>query len=148
MAQKLNRAAIAAHADVHDELPSAHEPHRVDRTFELPSGLYVATAGCYLVFLATTGLAFSHAELIIPMVVLVLLIVAAFGLPGVWSGLAPDSSATFGSKPKSWARFQRDGINSLTGHNTAGEATVQVLILPALIVIWGLAVVTIAAFVR
>lgn len=148
MAQKLNRAAMADHADVHDAPPAASESHQVDRTFELPTGLYIATAVCYLAFLGITALAFSHTELVIPMVVLVLLIVAAFGLLGIWSKLAPGSSSTFGIKAKSWAKFQREGIHSLTGHNTAGAATVQVLILPALIVVWGLAVVTIAAIVR
>ena len=144
MAQKLNRAAIAAHADVHDALPVAHQPTIVDRNFELPRGLYIATVGCYLTFLATTALAFSHAELIIPMAIFVFFILAGFGLPTIWAKLAPEAPA----KAKSWARFQREGITSLTGHNTAGAATVQVLILPVLIVVWGLAVVTIAALVR
>jgi hypothetical protein len=144
MAQKLNRTAIAAQADVHDVLPTARAPQQVNRTFELPRGLYIATVGCYLMFLATTALAFSTPELILPMVIFTFFIVAGFGIPTIWTKLSPGSAV----KAKSWARFQRDGITSLTGHNTAGEATVQVLILPVLIVVWGLAVVTIAAFVR
>ena len=144
MAQKLNRTAIAAQADVHDTFPQAAAPHQVDRTFELPRGLYIVTVGCYLMFLATTALAFSTPELIMPMVIFTFFIVAGFGLPTIWTKLAPGSVG----KAKSWAKFQREGITSLTGHNTAGEATVQVLILPVLIVVWGLAVVTIAAIVR
>ncbi len=144
MAQKLNRATIAAHAIVHEAPPAQREPHIVDRNFELPRGLYIATVGCYLTFLATTALAFSHAELIIPMAIFVLIILAGFGVPTIWTKLAPQAPA----RAKSWARFQREGIVSLTGHNTAGAATVQVLILPVLIVVWGLAVVTIAALVR
>ena len=144
MAQKLNRTAIAAQADVHAELPATHEPHVVDRTFELPRGLYIATVGCYLAFLATTALAFSAPQLILPMVMFVFFIFAGFGIPTLWAKLSPQNPV----KAKSWAKFQRDGITSLTGHNTAAEATVQVLILPVLIVVWGLAVVTIAAIVR
>jgi hypothetical protein len=153
MAQKLNRAAIAAHADLHDELPALREAQAVaqtvDRNFELPRGLYIATVGCYLAFLGTTALAFSTPELIIPMVIFCFFIVAGFGIPTIWTRLASDAPTPPSSpKAKSWAKFQREGIISLTGHNTAGAATVQVLILPVLIVVWGLAVVTIAALVR
>ncbi len=144
MAQKLNREAIARHATVHDAPPQAREPHIVDRTFEMPGGVYLTMVGCYLVFLATTGLAFANPGLILPMAIFVFFIVAGFGLVRAWTKLAPEAPA----KAMSWGKFQRDGIRSLTGHNTAGAATVQVLILPVLLVAWGLAVVTIAALVR
>jgi Flp pilus assembly protein TadB len=144
MAQKLNRTAIAAQADVHEVLPIAHSEQVVDRTFELPAGLYIATVACYLIFLATTALAFSAPQLILPMVMFVFFIVAGFGIPTIWTKLSSGSRV----KSMSWAKFQRHGIDCLAGHNTAAEATVQVLILPALIVVWGLAVVTIAAVVR
>ena len=149
MAQKLNREAIAAQADVHVAMPAAHEAHAVDQTFELPPALYAGTVGCYLAFLGITAAAFGNTELIIPMVIFAFFIIAGFGIPTTWSKLVPPTlAAKPRAKAKSWTRFQRDGINTLTGHNTAGEATVQVLILPALIVAWGLAVVTIAALVR
>lgn len=144
MVQKLNRAAIVAQADVHDELPVAPAPHVVDRSFELPRGLYVATVACYLLFMATMTLGFSSPQLVIPMVICVVFIVLGFGVPSMWPRLQAGSPI----KAKSWAKFQREGIQSLTGHNTAGAATVQVLILPALVLVWGLAVVTIAAIVR
>jgi hypothetical protein len=144
MAQKLNREAIAAQADVHAAMPAAHAAHEVNRTFELPPALYAGTVGCYLAFLGITAAAFGNAGLILPMTIFTFFIVAGFGVPTIWASMDPAKTA----KAKSWVRFQRDGINTLTGHNTAGEATVQVLILPALIVVWGLAVVTIAALVR
>ena len=144
MAQKFNRAAIETQATVHDAPPVPRAAYVVDRNFELPRGIYIATVACYLTFLATTALAFSTPELIIPMVIFTVFIVAGFGLPTVWTKLSPDAPA----KARSWTAFQRDGIKSLTGHNTAGAATVQVLILPVLLVVWGLAVVTIAAIVR
>ena len=144
MAQMLDRAALANQAEVHAEVPVAAAAHEVDRTFELPVGLYAATVACYLTFLATTAMAFANAELILPMAIFVFFIVAGFGVPTVWAKLAPDTA----SAAKSWVRFQRDGIKTLTGHNSSGEATVQVLILPVLIVVWGMAVVTIAALVR
>jgi len=144
MAQKLNREAIAQHATLHETIPGTREPHVVDRTFEMPRGIYVTVVGCYLAFLAITGTAFANPGLILPMAIFAFFIIAGFALPTVWTKLAPNAPA----KAKSWARFQRDGIRTLTGHNTAGAATVQVLILPVLLVAWGLAVVTIAALVR
>ena len=144
MAQKLNREAIAAQADVHAAMPAVQVAHEVNRTFELPPALYAGTVACYLAFLGITAAAFGNAGLILPMAIFTFFIIAGFGVPTIWASMDPAKTA----KAKSWVRFQRDGINTLTGHNTAGEATVQVLILPALIVVWGLAVVTIAALVR
>ena len=144
MAQMLDRAALNAQADVHDAVPVAAAAHEVDRTFELPAGLYGTVVACYLAFLATTATAFGNTELILPMAVFVFFILAGFGVPTIWAKLSPETA----SRAKSWVRFQRDGIKTLTGHNTAGEAAVQVLILPVLLVVWGLAVVTIAALVR
>lgn len=57
--------------------------------------------------------------------------------------MKPDNSQRAGG----WSRFQIDGIQTLTGQTTAAAATVQVLILPVLILFWGFAVVTIAALV-
>ncbi len=144
MAQKLNREAIAQHATLHDSLPALREAHVVDRSFEMPKGIYMTVVGCYLAFLAITGTAFANPGLIIPMAIFAFFIIAGFALPTVWVKLAPEAPA----KAKSWARFQREGIRTLTRHNTADAATVQVLILPVLLVVWGLAVVTIAALVR
>lgn len=143
MAQKLNREALVAHAELHATMPAV-AAHEVDRTFELPPALYAGTVACYLGFLGITAAAFGNAGLILPMAIFTFFIIAGFGVPTIWASMDPAKTA----KAKSWTRFQRDGITTLTGHNTAGEATVQVLILPALIVVWGLAVVTIAAFVR
>lgn len=144
MAQKLNREMMAAQADVHAAMPVAAQAHEVDRTFELPAALYGVTVACYLTFLAITAAAFGNPELIMPMAIFTFFIFAGFGVPTVWAKMEPAKLA----QAKSWMRFQRDGIKTLTGHNTASEATVQVLILPVLIVAWGLAVVTIAALVR
>ncbi|MND00096.1 hypothetical protein D3C83_185940 [compost metagenome] len=51
------------------------------------------------------------------------------------------------TSPLSWGQFRNRGIQTLSGHLTASEATVQVLILPVLIFLWGIAAVTIAALV-
>jgi hypothetical protein len=48
----------------------------------------------------------------------------------------------------SWDTFRRRGIQTATGHFGAGAATVQVLMLPALIFLWGITAAIIAIAVR
>ena len=120
------------------EAPRA--PTVVDRTFELPVGLYVATVAAYLGFLAITALAFSSPGLIIPMAIFGFVIVAGFGVPTIWTRMRENES-----KPHTWAAFSGKGIMTHTGPLAARDASIQVLILPVLILLWGIAVVTIAA---
>ena len=66
-----------------------------------------------------------------------------FATPAMWMRMKPEHP----QRLTSWSRFRRQGIMTAYGHSTAGAATIQVLILPALIFLWGIAVVTIAAVV-
>ncbi len=141
MVQKLTRETIAQNADIRIEAPRVAAP--TDRTFELPTGLYVATVALFLGFIGTLALGFSSPAMVIPFVIFGLFVVAFFGVPAIWTRLAPDTR----SKPKTWARFQREGIMTAYGRTTARDATVQVLILPTLIFVWGIIMVTIAALV-
>ena len=142
MAQLLTREEVAQQADIHAQVPTK-AAHEVDRTFELPTGLYATTVGLFLAYLGLMAVGFAHRELIIPMVIFAFFIVAGFGIPAIWTMLAPEAR----SKPKSWSRFQAEGIMTAYGRTSARDATVQVLILPVLIFLWGIAAVTIAALV-
>lgn len=113
-----------------------------DRNFGLPSALYGATVAGYLGFLLVAGSAFANPVLAIPMAIFVIFIIAGFGVPAVWTRLAGNTTA-----PQTLGEFRQRGIMTLTGRLTAGEASVQMLILPALLVVWGLAVAVIAAVV-
>jgi hypothetical protein len=113
-----------------------------DRNFGLPTILYGATVGCYLGFLLIVGSAFANPELAIPMAIFVLFIVAGFGVPAVWTRLAGNVSA-----PQTLGEFEARGIMTSTGRLAPKDATIQVLILPVLLVVWGLAVAVIAAIV-
>jgi len=93
--------------------------------------------------MAVMALGFGNPRLILPVAVIVLLIVAFFSLPVIWTRMAPDSRRP----AKSWSRFQAEGIRTAFGPSKARDATVQVLILPVLIFLWGIAAVTIAALV-
>jgi len=121
--------------------PSA--AHVVDRTFELPTGLYIATVGAYLAFLGIMAASFLTGELVIPMVIFVVYIAMAFGIPAMWTGIGENN----GARRLSWSNFQSKGVMTHDGPVTAGAATAQVLILPLAILGWGLAIAIIAAFV-
>jgi hypothetical protein len=143
MAERLSREFIAEHAVIH-EVPPLRAATAVDRSFELPPALFVGTAGCYLAFLATMVVGFGNPHLVIPMAICVIFVGMAFAVPAMWMRMKPDHAQNL----TSWSRFSRHGIMTAFGRSTAGAATVQVLILPVLILAWGLAVVTIAALVR
>ncbi|WP_299307952.1 hypothetical protein [uncultured Croceicoccus sp.] len=153
MSMKLSRQLVTERAFVHTELPAAiasvalaeHGGARthVDRSFELPTGLYAVTVGAYLAYLAVMGLGLSAPGLAIPMAIFFLFVIAGFGVPALWVRMKPDH----GDRPLDWAAFRRDGIMTMTGRMEAGAATVQVVILPVLILGWGVGIVTIRAMV-
>jgi hypothetical protein len=143
MAERLTRQLVAEQATVVAE-PDLRLPHIVDRNFELPAALYVGTAAGYLGFVGLTALALGNPKLVIPMGIIVVFIAMFFGVNAMWMRMKPEHP----QRLTPWSRFRRQGIMTAYGHSTAGAATVQVLILPVLILLWGLAVVTIAALVR
>ncbi|MEO6387199.1 MAG: hypothetical protein ABIT16_07195 [Croceibacterium sp.] len=143
MTQRLTRQAIAEKAIVL-EAPLVREPATVDRNFELPAALYVGTAAAYVGFVVIMALGFGNPGLIVPMGIIAVFIAMFFGVPTMWMRMKPENP----QRLTSWSRFQQRGVMTAYGHTPASAATVQVLILPVLILVWGLAVVTIAALVR
>jgi len=115
---------------------------KVERNFGLPTGLYVATVALYLGFIGLMATLFHNPELAIPMVVFAGFIIIAFGLAGLWTRMEPDNDTT----PMTWGQFGVRGIDTPSGRLMANEATVQVLMLPVLILGWGLAIAVIVAF--
>ena len=116
---------------------------QTDRNFGLPKALYMATVACYLGFLVVVGSAFANPELAIPMAIFVVFIVAGFGVPAIWTRLAGNTTT-----PQTMGEFALKGIMTHTGRLAPRDATIQMLILPVLLVVWGVAVAVIAAAVR
>jgi hypothetical protein len=114
----------------------------VDRNFGLPSALYAATIACYLGFVVIASRAFGNPALVIPLGIIVLLIAAAFAVPAIWTRLKGNTS-----EPETLGEFESRGIITHTGRLAAQDAATQMLILPVLLVCWGLAVAVIAALV-
>lgn len=122
--------------------PVVRHQVEADRNFGLPRALYGATITCYLGFLVIIGTAFANPGLAIPMAICAIIIVAGFAVPAVWTRLRDNPSA-----PQTLGEFEARGIMTHTGRLNASEATIQVLILPVLLVVWGIAVAVIAAIV-
>ena len=141
MSKHLTRELVAEQARIVEAPKTRHE---VDRSFELPKGLYAATVALYLGFIAVMATGLSAPGLTIPMAIFATFIVAGFGVPAIWTKLAPANA----SRQMSIAQLRRDGIRTLTGRLSARDAAVQMLILPIIIFCWGVATITIAALVR
>lgn len=114
----------------------------VDRNFEMPTAFYGATVGLYFAFLAVTFAGFGNPGLVIPMAIFAVFIVGLFGVPAIWARLSGNET-----KPMTMGQFQQKGIMTATGRLAPKDAAIQMLILPVLIVLWGLVTVTIAAVV-
>jgi hypothetical protein len=137
MAEHISQHELTRIATVSD----APARSRVDRNFGLPSGLYAWTVGLYLPFVGLMALLFSNPELVIPLVVIGGFVAFAFGVAAVWTKMSPDNNTS----PMTWGQLSSRGIETLSGHLTAGEAAIQVLILPVLILAWGFAIAVIVA---
>lgn len=140
MTRKLDRTQIAQVANFVTPATATSVAHPA-RTFELPPMLYALTAGAYLCFIALLATAFATNELFLPVAVMAILIVAGFGVPMLWTKMQPDNKDV----ALTWGQFRNRGIETHTGRMTAGDATTQVLVLPTLILLWGVTFVTITA---
>lgn len=131
-----------AHAELTGIATVSEAPVRtkVDRTFGLPTGLYLGTVGLYVAFLALMTSLFGNAELILPLAVIFGSVIFGFGLAGKWSTMKPGKD----SFALTWGQFSNRGIQTLSGRLTAFEASVQVLLLPVLIMFWGICIAVIA----
>ena len=147
MSQMLHHQLVADKAIVHHTHPVANdtEPPRAfyNHTFELPGGVYLASLACFLTFLATMVVGFGNPELGILMAIFGVFFAGFYGIPALFVKESPAGT----NKALTWGQFKSRGIMTLTGRLPAGEALAQVLVLPVLIVAWGIACVVIAALV-
>jgi hypothetical protein len=115
-----------------------------DQSFELPAPIYIATATMFTGFVAVLGLAFRGGHMAVVVGVIFAFIAAFFAVPALFPRIAARETST---RALSWSEFADRGIMTATGHSTAREATTLVLLLPFLILMFGIAVVTIASLV-
>jgi hypothetical protein len=113
-----------------------------DRTFEFPTALYMAMAALFLGFVGVLSLAFSNAEMVLPFAVFVSFISAFFVVPALWVRMAPDKNS---SKALGWSEFIDKYVDTAAGPCSGREAAVLVLLLPAVIFAWAIAIAAVAA---
>lgn len=112
-----------------------------DRTFEIPTGLYLATAVLFLAFVSVLSFAFRSPGMAVPFGVFVAFMVAFFTVPALWTRVTPEENT---SRALGWDEFLDKGIETNTGHATGGEAAVLVMLLPFAVLGWAVAIATIA----
>lgn len=140
MTRKLDRTEIAQIARFVEPAGVISHPAR---TFELPPRLYALTIGAYVGFVAIMAVGFGTGELWIPLAICLIIIAMGFGTPALWTTLKPENAEA----ALRWTEFRRTGIVTATGPTSAVDATVQVMILPTLILLWGVAMVIVTALV-
>ncbi len=142
MAERITRQFVAEKAIIH-ETAALRLPHTVDRSFELPSGLYATMAALFFAAAGVMAFGFAAPGMVVPTGIIAVFITMFFATPAMWVRMRPEHS----QRAASWSRFRQHGVMTPYGRSTAGAATVQMLILPVLLLCWGIAVVTIAAMV-
>ena len=108
-----------------------------DQSFELPGGIYASMAMMFTGFVGVLALAFRGGHMSVAYGVIFAFIAAYFAIPAIFQQ----------KQGLSWSMFRYRGVQTATGRSSAAEATVLVLLLPFLILCFGIAVATIAALV-
>lgn len=110
----------------------------------MPPGIYLSMGLCFAVAITVLASAFQSG-IRVPYGIIVAFLVAFFAVPTIF---VRTSRARGGNvKALGWFEFLDKGIVTATGRTSAGGATTLVLILPVLILLWAIAVATIAALV-
>lgn len=113
------------------------------RHFDLPVSLHAAYFGLVLVYLGLMAFGFRSPGMVLPIAICLLFTAAFYVVPAMWSLMGP----VHGDRPPSLTALLGEGIQTHTGWCRGSDAVAQVLILPVLILAWGIAVVSIAALV-
>jgi predicted exporter len=108
--------------------------NRGEHVFDLHPALHGAVFGGFFAYLGLMWAAFGEKQLAIPFAIFAVFLAAAFIVPGWWARIVPEQG---GPKPN-WAEFRNEGLVCETGRQSAGGAMVQVLIMPAVLIGWGL----------
>jgi hypothetical protein len=143
MTDRLDRFDLAVSGELANSPAVPAQRACEDRSFEFPPVLHYGVGGLFLAFIAMMAIGFSHAELVVPLAVITFFIIAFFAVPTLWVKMNPDNK----SRSLTWDRFRVQGVVTETGRCSAGAAVTQMMVLPVLILLWGVAVVTIAALV-
>ncbi len=104
--------------------------NRGARVFDLHPGIHLTLVGAYLTFMGVLAAAFMGPDLVVPSAIFVIGIASLFLTPALWARVKGDEDLP----QQSWAEFENEGVDCLTGHFTSGQALAQIMVLPALMV--------------
>ena len=128
---------------VRDEIVAAPKKRACyDQTFEIPTAIYIAMASMFAGFVAVLGLSFRGGHMPVVYGVIFAFIAAFFAVPALFPGQAPKQGR---NKALSLFDFGHRGIATATGRTSARDATILILLLPFLILCFGIAIATIAS---
>lgn len=113
---------------------------RAGHVFDLHPILHVAVFGSFFVYLGIMWSAFADPALGIPFAIFGIFLAAFFVVPALWARIAAPVGQV-----ASWDDFQRHGIITGSGWLSASDATAQVLTMPAMLILWGIAVAIVRA---
>ena len=115
-----------------------------DQSFELPPALYLATAVLFLGFVGVLSMAFASLKMAIVFSVCAAFMAAFFTIPAIFVRAGAEQCR---SRSLTWSQFMENGVAIEHGRCSGRDAAVLMLLLPALIFCFGVAVAVIAAFV-
>jgi hypothetical protein len=114
-----------------------------DQSFELPPALYVVMGAFFFGFVGVLSLTFASPGLAVPFGIIVAFLIAFFAVPVIFVRAAPREN---GSRSLRWSEFMESGVAIEHGRSSGPGAAVLVLLLPALIFCFALAIALIVAF--
>lgn len=140
MVARLHKTELLAR----DEIVAAPQ-HRAceDRTFEVPTPILLGVFGLFMAYLGVMTIGFMNPALALPMIVNFIFVAAFAFVPAKWATMNPKKA----DRALTWAELRDQGLETLTGRAGGAETAILVLLLPACILFWGVAVVAIAALV-
>lgn len=112
------------------------------RNFGLPVAMHTAFFGLFMGFFAVTGIGFASPEMALPMAICIIFTASFYLVPMAWARMKPETNTT---RAQTLGELERHGIMTYTGWCSGRDAAVQTLILPTLVLFWGVALVAIAA---
>lgn len=114
-----------------------------DHNFGLPPAIHLLTGALFLGFVTVLSLTLANPSLAVPFGIFVAFIIAFFAVPIIFVKASPEE----GARALRWSEFMERGIAIEHGRCSGPEATILVLMLPAFIFLWAVAIATIVALI-
>ena len=143
MTSRLNSGMLRARGEIVSPPIAPIQRACTDQTFELPGAIYVAMALMFVGFVAILGFSLSE-HMAVSLGVIFFYLAAFFTVPAILSRTNLEGSST---RSLSIFEFADKGIATATGRVRGGDATILVLLLPFVILTWGVAIAIVAALV-